>query len=70
MFNAKNTTEQSREAVVHCSMEWSRDAAEKVKDTIEKAFYAGLLNDNWTVKVQRQNGGKLRVWIDTENKAQ
>lgn len=49
-------------------MEWSREAAEKVKDTIEKAFYAGLLGDNWTVKVKRQNGGKLRVWIDTENK--
>lgn len=62
------TKPQSRPAIVQCSMEWSREAAEKVKDTIEKAFYAGLLGDNWTVKVKRQNGGKLRVWIDTENK--
>lgn len=68
MSHTNDSNEQRREAVVRCSMEWSRDAAEKVRDTIEKAFYAGLLGDNWTVRVQRQNGGKLRVWIDTENK--
>lgn len=67
-MSTSDNSNKSREAVVRCSNEWSRDAAEKVKTTIEKAFYAGLLGDNWTVKVQRQNGGKLRVWIDTEDK--
>lgn len=59
---------EQKAKIVRCELSWSHDAAEKVKTTIEKAFYAGLLGDNWTVKVQRQNGGKLRVWIDTEDK--
>ncbi len=51
---------------VHCSSEWGRDAAQKVEDTISRALAAGMLHDDWSIKIQRRQGGRLKVFLETD----
>lgn len=59
--------ENAKKLTVQCSTGWEHDAAQKVVKVMQKALYAGLLGENWTVKVQRRAGGKLKVWLEAED---
>lgn len=69
MAPQETTNDRSRQIYVQCSTEWEREAAQKIVNAMQKAFTAGLLGENWTIKAQRRGGGKLKIWVEAEDES-
>jgi hypothetical protein len=58
--------EMSRSLVVQCSSDLEADAAAKVVAAMRRAVIGGMLTANWEIKLQRHQGGRVKVFFSGE----